>query len=320
MQGCCALLAPEKTGMRARVLSRAATATPPLLRASLPLRPSAPPLPRSRLCGGARGLAAAREVKNSHEEVKLDRWGNPLVASDRTFSSGGDRVARATVAAAKKAVEEPVSAETVVPAAAPKPTAPPPNPAPVAAATKAHGDTTAELDVLNTGSTARDHLANERTFLAWARTGVGFVAMGVAVDTLMVKRGEEQPPAVDRSTPPPAALARARARGGDGAEKAVGGAWTSQRPHDKKGMLAKVSPPVMLVGVGGMFLTYATWRYYQVQQALLRGQFPVNRVGVGAVVASSSLLTLAGLAMVRSESGRNGALPALGASPSAPSS
>ena len=299
--------------MRARVFS--ARTAPPLLRASLPLRPSAPPLPRSWLGGGARGLAAAREVKNSHEEVKLDRWGNPLVASDRTFSSGRDRVARATVAAAKKAVEEPAAAETVVPAATPKPTAPLPNPAPVSAATKAHSDTTAELDVLNTGSTARDHLANERTFLAWARTGVGFVAMGVAVDTLMVKREEDKPPAVDRSAPPPAALARARARGGDGAEKAVGGNWTSQRPHDKKGMLAKLSPPVMLVGVGGMFLTYATWRYYQVQQALLRGQFPVNRVGVGAVVASSSLLTLAGLAMVRSESGRKAALPA----PSVPS-
>lgn len=31
----------------------------------------------------------------------------------------------------------------------------------------------------NTGSVARDHLANERTFLAWLRTGVGFSALGV---------------------------------------------------------------------------------------------------------------------------------------------
>jgi hypothetical protein len=36
----------------------------------------------------------------------------------------------------------------------------------------------------------------------------------------------------------------------------------------------------MLVGVGGMFLGYATWRYFQVQAALLKGAFPVNRVGV----------------------------------------
>ncbi|MCJ1459480.1 hypothetical protein MMC28_009859 [Mycoblastus sanguinarius] len=34
----------------------------------------------------------------------------------------------------------------------------------------------------NTGSVARDHLASERTFLAWLRTGLGFVALGVAVE------------------------------------------------------------------------------------------------------------------------------------------
>jgi uncharacterized membrane protein YidH (DUF202 family) len=34
----------------------------------------------------------------------------------------------------------------------------------------------------NTGSVARDHLASERTFLAWLRTGLGFVALGIAVE------------------------------------------------------------------------------------------------------------------------------------------
>ncbi|ETS84988.1 hypothetical protein PFICI_03013 [Pestalotiopsis fici W106-1] len=34
----------------------------------------------------------------------------------------------------------------------------------------------------NTGSVARDHLASERTFLAWIRTGLGFVALGIAVE------------------------------------------------------------------------------------------------------------------------------------------
>ena len=34
----------------------------------------------------------------------------------------------------------------------------------------------------NTGSTARDHLASERTFLAWIRTGLGFIALGIAVE------------------------------------------------------------------------------------------------------------------------------------------
>ena len=38
--------------------------------------------------------------------------------------------------------------------------------------------------ISNTGSVARDHLANERTFLSWTRTGLGFVALGVALAKL----------------------------------------------------------------------------------------------------------------------------------------
>ncbi|GAM17432.1 hypothetical protein SAMD00019534_006070, partial [Acytostelium subglobosum LB1] len=33
----------------------------------------------------------------------------------------------------------------------------------------------------NKGSTARDHLANERTYLAWVRTGLSAIALGVAL-------------------------------------------------------------------------------------------------------------------------------------------
>ena len=41
----------------------------------------------------------------------------------------------------------------------------------------------------NTGSTARDHLANERTFLAWTRTGLGLAALGVALAQLIDSEG-----------------------------------------------------------------------------------------------------------------------------------
>lgn len=39
-----------------------------------------------------------------------------------------------------------------------------------------------ETTVANTGSRARDHLANERTFLAWVRTALGTVALAIAVE------------------------------------------------------------------------------------------------------------------------------------------
>lgn len=41
----------------------------------------------------------------------------------------------------------------------------------------------------NRGSLARDQLANERTFLAWVRTGLGFVGAGVIVAKLIDDRG-----------------------------------------------------------------------------------------------------------------------------------
>ncbi|TSD99836.1 DUF202 domain-containing protein [Skermania sp. ID1734] len=41
----------------------------------------------------------------------------------------------------------------------------------------------------NTGSVARDHLANERTYLAWLRTGISVAAVGVAVAKFAPNRG-----------------------------------------------------------------------------------------------------------------------------------
>jgi putative membrane protein len=41
----------------------------------------------------------------------------------------------------------------------------------------------------NLGSRARDHLANERTYLAWLRTGISVAALGVAVAKFAPHRG-----------------------------------------------------------------------------------------------------------------------------------
>jgi putative membrane protein len=41
----------------------------------------------------------------------------------------------------------------------------------------------------NTDSTARDHLANERTFLAWVRTVVALIALGLGIAKLAPENG-----------------------------------------------------------------------------------------------------------------------------------
>ena len=37
------------------------------------------------------------------------------------------------------------------------------------------------ITVASTGNVARDHLANERTFLSWVRTAVGTISLGLAI-------------------------------------------------------------------------------------------------------------------------------------------
>ncbi|KXN73952.1 hypothetical protein CONCODRAFT_15149 [Conidiobolus coronatus NRRL 28638] len=43
----------------------------------------------------------------------------------------------------------------------------------------------------NKSSTARDHLANERTFLAWFRTSITLVVIGVAIDQIQVPQAKD---------------------------------------------------------------------------------------------------------------------------------
>ena len=42
-------------------------------------------------------------------------------------------------------------------------------------------------------SRARTHLANERTFLAWLRTGLGLIVLGLAAAQFMEARSQPRP-------------------------------------------------------------------------------------------------------------------------------
>jgi putative membrane protein len=42
-----------------------------------------------------------------------------------------------------------------------------------------------------TGSRLRDHLANERTELAWIRTSVALITLGIAIDKLLITENAE---------------------------------------------------------------------------------------------------------------------------------
>ena len=171
------------------------------------------------------------------------------------------------------------------------------------------------LNVENSGSTARDHLANERTFLAWARTGLTFVGLGVAIDQV-IKQGQGTP--------------------------------SSEREEEQQ-MVQRLAP-FPLICTGALFLSYATHRYYKVQvcvcvrerererererkkagptctrvvflqpchlallrfthfvisslqRCLISGMFPINTRGVFMVCATSAGLVISGLVLVLSPS------------------
>lgn len=119
--------------------------------------------------------------------------------------------------------------------------------------------------IANTGSVARDHLANERTFLSWIRTGLGFAALGVALAKL--------------------------------------DALEALSPALKRGQNLKI-PSAVLVGSGAGCLSYGTTRYFVSMRLLQRGLFRPNIAGIGLVaVTSAGIAVGGGWLVVNSEKG-----------------
>ncbi|TVY44080.1 hypothetical protein LSUB1_G000806 [Lachnellula subtilissima] len=114
--------------------------------------------------------------------------------------------------------------------------------------------------IANTGSVARDHLANERTFLSWTRTGLGFVALGVALAKLNAL--EALAPALK---------------------------------HDHGDLKLQSAA---LVGSGTGCLSYGTMRYFSSLRLLKKGLFRPNIAGIALVAATSGAVAGGGILMV----------------------
>lgn len=118
----------------------------------------------------------------------------------------------------------------------------------------------------NTGSVARDHLASERTFLAWTRTGLGFVALGIAIERFsqLDLHGLFRCDSCKSMAPPPDTKHEDQAKGNSHAMVGV------------------------LLTLGSGSIVYGTWRYFSVLKLLEKGEFrPAWRgvAGMGAAMA-----------------------------------
>ena len=121
-----------------------------------------------------------------------------------------------------------------------------------------------EVQIPNTGSVARDHLANERTFLAWARTSLALCGIGIGLEALEFNTLSEyqQITAEDEEdilTLIPLFL------------------------NSKKKHIAALA----CVSLGGCFMSYATVRYIQVLRLLHKGQFKPNIYGILLTVGTA---------------------------------
>ncbi|KAJ1731979.1 hypothetical protein LPJ61_002268 [Coemansia biformis] len=122
------------------------------------------------------------------------------------------------------------------------------------------------LRLENKGSVARDHLANERTYLAWIRTSLSLVTVGVAIRQLYRV-------SIDLG-------------GGSGA----GAAGGSEAQEPLAGRVLGFS----FVALGVVFVAVGLYRYFRSQRLMTRGEFPVSRAMVGAC-AAAILALLVGL-------------------------
>ncbi|KAH7108314.1 hypothetical protein BKA62DRAFT_681795 [Auriculariales sp. MPI-PUGE-AT-0066] len=130
----------------------------------------------------------------------------------------------------------------------------------------------------NTGSVARDHLAAERTLLAWLRTSLGFVALGLAIERVDQLDLHE---IIDALRP-----------------SSSSSSSQSQQTQQQQPVQRQLTPNRTdllvgsLLGTGMGSVVYASVRYFANIRALERGQFKPAYFGAGAIGMSVAAMAV----------------------------
>ncbi|CUS14110.1 unnamed protein product [Tuber aestivum] len=166
------------------------------------------------------------------------------------------------------------------------------------------------IELENKGSVARDHLALERTFLAWLRTSLGFASIGMRNDEELMFRAVAN---VVRSQPGIAITQLFRLNAGVQPGSPSKFAKTAPILHLRFQLMASktrisegyqtmrhMGKPLgaTFIGIAIMVLLIGVNRYYESQGWLLKGKFPASRGSIFLLTLVACLLMIATLVIV----------------------
>lgn len=140
------------------------------------------------------------------------------------------------------------------------------------------------LELDNKGSVARDHLALERTFLAWLRTSLAFASIGIAVTQLFrlntsISSNNASSASSDLPVFSPNAISLA---------------------VDTGSRLRRIGKPLgaTFIGIAVLILLVGFHRYFESQYWIVRGKFPASRGSVALVTFVTGSLVITSLVVI----------------------
>ncbi|QKX62243.1 uncharacterized protein TRUGW13939_09402 [Talaromyces rugulosus] len=165
------------------------------------------------------------------------------------------------------------------------------------------------LELDNKGSVARDHLALERTFLAWLRTSLAFASIGIAV-TQLFRLNSSITPKPDHQTSSDSLNPNADVNPilpiDQGSSSSLlelllltpSATDSSGGPNDTR--LRNVGKPLgaTFIAIAILILLIGFHRYFQAQYWIVRGKFPASRGSVALVTFVAAGLIVSSLVVI----------------------